>query len=100
METDAPGIADPDLSSTLPEKLPVAWPRAAGANVIARTQTTRERSVPIDPVLAKEFIELKQFATSKVLFIFKPLSDEVALHRLRLAGARSPIVLLCVLTAL
>jgi hypothetical protein len=54
----AVGIADPDLSATLPLKLPVAWPRRAGADVIASTQTTARRSVAVDFALAKNFTNL------------------------------------------
>jgi hypothetical protein len=36
--------------------------------------------------LAKEFIEPKQFAAIRVLFIVMPLSNGIAFHRLRFAS--------------
>ena len=83
----APGIADPDLSSTLPEKLPVAWPRRSGASPMASTQTAVKRRVLNVFVLAEKFTVLKQLAPLKMLFIFEPLSDEVVLYGLRQACA-------------
>jgi hypothetical protein len=93
--TLAAGIAPPDLSATLPLKLPVAWPRRAGTNVIASTQTTARRSVLEDFALAKNFTNLKQFAPKQftaiwVLFIVMPLSSEVVLHRLRIVSVQPP----------
>jgi hypothetical protein len=40
----APGIADPDLSVTFPEKFPVAWPRMAGDIIRVTMHTTMESS--------------------------------------------------------
>jgi hypothetical protein len=71
METDAPGIADPDLSSTLPEKLPVACPRSAGASPITSAQTTKKKTVLRVFVLAEKFTVLKQLAPIKVFFMIK-----------------------------
>ena len=52
--TVAPGIDDPDLSTTFPEKLPTAWPYRAGENISAKTQTTRRNRtlwgfLPVEP---------------------------------------------------
>jgi hypothetical protein len=62
-------MADPDLSTTLPEKLPVAWPCTAGATMIARMQTTARRVVLKSFVPAKQFSDLCQLALTVVFFI-------------------------------
>src|SRR5271155_1140201 len=76
--TVAPGTPDPDLSRTLPEKLPVAWPCMAGEIISARTQTTTRSSILWDFVSAEPSTDLGHFVPTIVHFIVKPLSTKSA----------------------
>ena len=73
--TAAPGTMEPDLSVTLPAKLPVAWACMAGEFASERTQTTRRNNI------------LQDFV---VRFIVRPLffdkTAKVVLHRLGFPG--------------
>jgi hypothetical protein len=53
--TVAPETLDPDLSRTVPEKLPVAWPYMAGETASARAQATTEKNILWDVLLAKRW---------------------------------------------
>jgi hypothetical protein len=85
----APGITAPDLSTTLPEKLPVAWPWMAGETMSAKTHAPARSSslrgfassILQDFESAESSTGLGHFALTIVRFIVKPLfknSDEVA----------------------
>jgi hypothetical protein len=71
--TAAPGTAEPDLSTTLPEKLPVAWPCAAGETMREITQTIARSNVLWNLVSAGPLTDPQHF--NIVLFIVKPLSN-------------------------
>jgi hypothetical protein len=83
--TAAPGIDDPDLSLTFPEKLPVAWPRKAGEASSAITQIITRSSILLDFVSA----DLEHIVPSIVRSIVKPLLTNRLrwlLHRLGCPG--------------
>src|ERR1700733_12691696 len=84
----APGTPAPDLSSTLPEKLPVAWPYMAGEVISAKTQTTTRSIILWDFVSAEPSTDLGRLVLTIVRFIVKPLSTNrlgLLLNRLHCA---------------
>jgi hypothetical protein len=87
--TVAPGTPDPDLSRTLPDKLPVAWPYMVGETISARRQATTRSSILWDLLPVELSTDLGHVVPTIVRFIVKPLSTNRLgwlLHRLLCTG--------------
>ena len=67
-------MLDPDLSTTLPEKLPVAWPYIAGETASARAHAATRRDIRCSVLLARPSEGFEHSALIIVRFIVKPLS--------------------------
>ena len=81
----APGIDDPDLSVTFPEKFPVAWPRMAGDIIRTTMQTTMESSSLWDLVSASS-IEIGHLVSTIVCSIRQNPFDSLAKVAFALTG--------------
>jgi hypothetical protein len=76
--TAAPAIPDPDLSRTLPEKLPVAWPCMAGWIISAKTQKTTRARILWDLVPAEASTDLGNLVRTMLRFIVNPFLTNLA----------------------
>jgi hypothetical protein len=68
-------MADPDLSRTVPEKLPVAWPCKAGQMANKRAKATTKSEVLSEIIFVKPSIKCGHWPFLTMRFITTPFNN-------------------------